>query len=240
MSGTPKASRDREELVPKLRRYRTPIVYDAIERFDVRPKNEGYTDSTIRSLLPSLGAFAGYAWTGKIVGELPEADGERAVPWREVWESVSSALRPSIAVVQDLDQPPGRGCAWGDVGVAIFQALGCVAAITNGSARDLREVEELGFGLFAAGPIVGHANVRFVELNTPVKIGGLVVNPGDLVHADEHGATVIPEGINLVELIRVIDHVIEAEEKVKGFCRTPNFKLDELDDLHSWSMQSTE
>lgn len=234
------AVRSNERLLDQLRGHRTPIVYDAIERFEVRPKSEGYTDASIRCVLPALGSFVGYACTGKIVGELPAADTERVLSWREVWAHAGAARRPSIAVVQDLDQPPGCGCAWGDVSAAIFKALGCVAAVTNGSVRDIRDIEAMGFGLFAQGPIVGHANVRYVEVGTPVKVGGLVVRPGDLIHGDEHGVTVIPAEIDLAELLRVIDHVLASEKMVKDYCRTPAFDPDKLDDLHAWSIESKE
>lgn len=70
------ASGQGDSILDRLRAYRTPTVYDAIERFNLRPKSEGYTDGTIRCIVPSLGAFVGYAWTGKIVGELPAAPGE--------------------------------------------------------------------------------------------------------------------------------------------------------------------
>jgi regulator of RNase E activity RraA len=228
------------DLLKRLRAVRTPIVYDGIERFGIRPKNEGYTEvGGVRSILPTLGAFVGYAWTGRIVGELPPAESEQALSWRDVWANAGRARRPSIAVVQDLDDPPGRGCAWGDVSAAIFRALGCVAAVTNGSVRDVQDVEALGFGLFARGPVVGHANVRFVDVGTPVKVGGLVVHPGDLLHVDVHGVLVIPAEIDLAELLRVIDHVIAAERGVKEYCRTPGFDVVKLDDLHTWSMETS-
>jgi regulator of RNase E activity RraA len=232
---TPSAS-----ALDRLRAQRTPVVYDAIERFGVRPKNAGYTDASIRCMLPSLGSFVGYACTGKIICELPPVEGEQSVSWRDVWEYVSTSRNPSVAVVQDLDQPSGRGCAWGDVSATIFKSLGCTAVVTNGCVRDIREVEAIGFGLFASGPIVGHANARYVEIGTPVKIGGLVVQPGDLIHADEHGAMVIPAEIDLEELLRVIDHAVAAERQVIEFCRGPRFDLDELDRLHTWSMETAE
>jgi regulator of RNase E activity RraA len=227
------------DILDRLRAYRTPTIYDAVERFNLRPKNEGYTDATVRCILPLLGAFVGYAWTGKIVGEQPAQAGEAFVSWRTVWEHVGAARRPSIAVVQDLDQPAGRGCAWGDVSATIFQALGCCAAVTNGSVRDLPEIGSIGFGLFAAGPTVGHANVRYVEVGTPVGVGGMIVRPGDLVHADEHGAMVIPEEIDLENLIRVADHVLDAERRVKHYCHSPEFDVGKLDDLHTWSMETS-
>lgn len=156
-----------------------------------------------------------------------------------MWETVGAAPRPSIAVVQDLDHPPGRGCAWGDVSATIFKALGCVAAVTNGSVRDVPEMESIGFGLFAQGPTVGHANVRFVEVGTPVKVGGMVVRPGDLIHADGHGAMIIPGAIDMEELLRVAACVLAAEERVKRFCGSPAFDVAELDDLHTWSMETS-
>ena len=167
-----------DTILASLRRLRTPIVYDAIERFGLRPRQDGYTDASIRSLLPSLGAFAGYAVTGRIMAELPHESGSQCVPWQDVWTYVDGQRKPSIMVSQDLDQPSGRGCAWGDVAASIFRRLGCVAVITNGTARDISEVEAVGFGLFAQGQIVGHANIRFVEIGGLVKVGGLVVKSG--------------------------------------------------------------
>ena len=227
------------EILERLRAVPTPTVYDAIERFNVRPKSEGYTDGSVRCILPALGAFVGYAWTGKIVGALPQAPGEIALGWNEVWQSVAATKRPSIAVVQDLDQPPGRGCAWGDVSASIFQALGCVAAVTDGSVRDVGEVEAIGFGLFAGGPTVGHANVRFVEVGTPVKVGGLPVRPGDLIHADRHGALIVPGEIDLEALLKTASGILAAEAHVKAMCRSPGFDIEALDALHSWSMETS-
>jgi 4-hydroxy-4-methyl-2-oxoglutarate aldolase len=227
------------DILDRLRTYRTPTLYDAVERFNLRPKNEGYTDATVRCILPTLGAFVGHAWTGKIVGDQPARAGEAVVSWRSVWEHVGATSRPSIAVVQDLDQPAGRGCAWGDVSATIFQALGCCAAITNGSVRDLPEIGLIKFGLFAGGPTVGHANVRYLEIGTPVTVGRMVVQPGDLVHADEHGAMVIPGEIDLEGLIRTAAHVLEAEKRVKHYCQSPEFNVSELDDLHTWSMETS-
>src|SRR5262249_24149378 len=226
-------------LLDRLRAYRTPTVYDAIDRVNVRPKNEGYTDATIRCILPSLGVFVGYAWTGKIVGDQPARPGETVISWRAVWEHAGASPRPSIAVVQDLHKPPGRGCAWGDVSATIFKSLGCRAVITNGSVRDVPEIESMGFGLFAAGPTVGHANVRFVEIGDPVKVGGVDVRPGDLIHADQHGALVIPGEIDLEEILRIADHVLDAEASVKRYCQSPEFDVAKLDDLHTWSMETS-
>ena len=223
-----------------LRRYRTPIVSDALERFGARARTVAYTDATIRSILPALGAFVGYACTGKVMAETPDEPGGAKVSWPDVWRYVHARPKPSLMVCQDLDQPAGKGCAWGDVSAATFTRLGCVAVVTNGAVRDIRAVEEIGFGLFAATAVVGHANIRFVEIDTAVKVGGLIVRPGDLVHADEHGALIVPPGIPLADLVTMIERHMAAERRVIDYALSaPDFSIEGLsrrmDELHDES-----
>ncbi len=216
------------EILAELKKVRTPIVYDAVERFNLRLRSEGYTDSSIRCILPSLGAMVGYACTAKMVAELPPAKGERSVPSKDLWSYVEQSPRPNVIVVQDMDQPAGRGCGWGDVAASIFSNLGCVGAVTNGGVRDIREVERLGFHLFASAPVVGHSYIRYVEIDTPVKIGSIIVYPGDLIHADEHGVLIIPKEVPLEELVKVIRSFLASEKTIVDYCAKPGFKLDEL------------
>ena len=157
------------EILAQLGRIRTPIVYDAVEKFNVRPRTDGLMDSSIRAQLPGLGPVIGYACTGKVVGAHPPGEGERSVAWRELWERVDRTPSPTVVVAQDLDNPPGRSCAWGDVAASLMLRLGAVGAVTNGGVRDLPEVEKLGFQLCAPSPVVGHAHIRWVEIDTPVE-----------------------------------------------------------------------
>jgi 4-hydroxy-4-methyl-2-oxoglutarate aldolase len=131
-------------------------------------------------------------------------------------------------VVQDLDQPAARSCAWGDVAASIFLRLGCVGAITNGGARDLRKVEALGFHLFAPAPVVGHAHIRFVEIDTPATVGSLVVHAGDLIHGDEHGVMVVPNEIPLDKLIPFVTEFLASEKTIVDCCQQPEFDIDKL------------
>ena len=211
-----------------LSQIRTPIVYDTIERLNLRLRNEGYLDTSIRCMFPSLGALVGYACTGKIAAELPPSPQEAVVPSRDVWSYVGRSKQPSVMVVQDMDQPPARGCAWGDVAASIFTALRCAGAITNGGVRDLREVEALKFPLFASSAVVGHAYVRYVAIGTSVKIGGHVINPGDLLHADEHGVLIIPHEVPLDDLIRQAHEFMASEKTVIDYCAAGQFDVDEL------------
>ena len=223
-----------------LRRFRSPIVSDALERFGAQARTVDYTDATIKSILPALGAFVGYACTGKVMAETPDEPRSAKVSWPDVWRYVQAQPKPSLMVCQDLDQPAGKGCAWGDVSAATFTRLGCVAVVTNGSARDIRAVEEIGFGLFASPMVVGHANIRFVEVGTVVKVGGLMVKPGDLIHADEHGAMIIPPEIPIADLVSMIERHMAAERSVIDYAlNAPDFSIEGLtqrmDELHDSS-----
>ena len=211
-----------------LRQIRTPILYDTIERLNLRPRNQGYMDTSIRCIFPGLGAIVGYACTGKVAAELPPAPEETVTPWRDVWSYVGRSQKPSIMVVQDMDQPPARGCAWGDVAASIFTALGCTGAITNGGVRDLPEVEALKFPLFASSAVVGHAYIRYIAAGTPVKVGGQVIHPGDLIHADMHGVLIIPPQVVLEDLVRQAHEFMASEKIVIDYCRSGKFDIDEV------------
>jgi len=219
---------DKNGIFEELKKIRTPIVYDVIERYNLRLRSEGFMDRSIRPVLPSLGIMVGYACTAKVVGTLPPAEGEQVIASGDVWKYVESSPSPGIMVVQDLDEPPARSCTWGDVAAAIFLKLGCVGAVTNGGVRDLPEVEKLGFHLFAPAPVVGHAYIRWVEINTPVEVGSLVVNPGDLIHGDEHGVLVIPKEVDLEKLVADVKRFLASEASLVDYCRQPDFTVDGL------------
>lgn len=99
-----------------------------------------------------------------------------------------------MAVIQDLDSLP-VGSFWGDVQAAVHQALGCIEVITNGGVRDIPAVQKAGFYMFSQEILISHAYVHMAEAGTAVQVCGMAVNPGDLLHADQHGAIVIPAGI---------------------------------------------
>jgi hypothetical protein len=102
-----------QETLIELTRIRTPTLYNANEKFDVRPRTDGIMDPSIRSLLPSLGPMIGYACTGKEVGADPPIEGEPVVAWRGVWELAQKSASPTVMVTQDLDNPSASSCAWG-------------------------------------------------------------------------------------------------------------------------------
>ena len=217
-----------KKYIIELSKIRTPIIYDTIEKFNVRSRDEGWMDTTIKSILPNLGIMCGYACTAKFIGEIPPVKNEKLFSLREIWEYVIESVKPSVMVIQDLDYPNSRSCAWGDISASIFLKLGCIGAITNGGVRDIREVEKLGFNLFAPSTVVGHGHGRYIEKNVPVKIGSLIINPGDLIHADEHGVTIVPNEIPLNDLLKKVKDFLASEKKIIDYCKKPGFKIEKL------------
>lgn len=207
----------------------TPTVANAIETFNIRPRNQGFMDASMRCMLPSLGVMVGYAVTAKIRAAEPPAPGA-AVPRRRMWEYILSIPEPRVVVIQDLDDPP-VGSFWGEVNANIHRALGCVGAVTNGGVRDLDEVEQLGFHLFASQVHVSHAYVHVVEIGTPVEVGGLTVHPGDLLHGDKHGVIQIPLEI-APELFRAAKEVEARERRIIEVCQSPDFSIEKLSELY--------
>jgi regulator of RNase E activity RraA len=108
--------------------------------------------------------------------------------------------------------------------------MGCVGAVTNGSVRDLDEVEPLGFHFFASHIAVSHAYVHIVEVGAPVRVGGLTVRPGDLLHGDRHGVTSIPLdlAVRIPEGVEVVDTM---ERQIINYSQSPEFTVEGLTTL---------
>jgi len=118
------------------------------------------------------------------------------------------------------------GAQFGEVTATIHQKLGCVGHITSGCPRDLDEVHALGFALFGLNPCVSHAYVRLVEFATPVLIGGVAIHSGDLIHADKHGACIIPHQV-AHRLHEACAEVERRERPLLEICRSDAFDLEE-------------
>ena len=180
-------------MIDALRKISSPSVANAIETFKVRPRNQGQMSSDIKTLFPEMGPLVGYAVTAVIRAEPEPMEGHRASTFGW-WDYVLSIPAPRVVVVHDLDEPRGQGAQWGEVQANIHKALGCAGVITDGSVRDLDEVRGLGFQFAAAHVSVSHAYVHMVDFGLPIKVGGLWVKPGDLLHADHHGVVEHPHG----------------------------------------------
>jgi 4-hydroxy-4-methyl-2-oxoglutarate aldolase len=210
-----------------LRRLDTCAVANAIDTFNLRLRNEGFADSSITCAFPRLAPMAGYAVTVKIRCSSPPPVGHAYADRTDWWSEILKMPAPRVVVLQDVDTHPGTGAFLGEVHCNILLALGCVGAVTNGAVRDLPAVEGTRFQLFAGSVAVSHAYSHIVEIGGEVEIGGLKVNPGDLLHADRHGVLSVPVEI-AAEIPKVAGKILEQERKLIALCRAQDFTLEKL------------
>lgn len=206
-----------------LRRWPTPAISNAIELFNIRPRNEGSILPEIKCAFPEMKPMIGYAATAVITAESSEG---RRVPASEWWEVIRKTPEPRVAVMHDIDRPV-IGSFWGEVNANIHKALGCAGTVTDGSVRDLDEVEELGFHFFSSCITVSHAYVHLIDVGIPIKVGGLLVKPGDLIMGDKHGVIAIP-----LEIARDVPKAAQMmedwERRVINFCKSKEFNVEGL------------
>ena len=202
-------------------------VSNAIERLDVRLRNEGFTDISVRCLSPALPPMLGYAATGRMrSAEAPTASYcyHERMDW---WEYVATIPSPRVIVLEDIDTHPGFGALFGEIHAQIGRALGCVGYVTNGAVRDLKEIGRTGFHLFARGISVSHAYAHVVDFGGPVKVGGLLINPGDLLHGDLHGVVSVPAAI-AAKIPGVAAELLAEEGELIQLCQPGQFSLEKL------------
>jgi regulator of RNase E activity RraA len=211
--------------IEALRRYNTPTISNAIELFGVRPRHTGFLPHTIRCLLPQLGVMLGYAVTSQTKASPAEPGEPTPDLLADYLRYVANQPGLKVSVAEDLDDPPGLGAQFGEVTATIHKKLGCVGHITSGCPRDLDEVRALGFHLFGLNPCVSHAYVRLVGFGKPVRLGGVIVDPGALIHADKHGVCVIPHDI-APRLADACAEVERTERPLLEICRSPEFSLE--------------
>jgi regulator of RNase E activity RraA len=215
------------EQLEALRRLDACTLANAIETFHERLRDEGFMDSAIRCLFPSLPPMLGYAATVKIRGSAPPI-GDGVFPDRtDWWDHIASQPAPRIVVIQDVATCPGRGALVGEVHMSILQAINCVGVLTNGSVRSLPAAERAGFHLFSGSVSVSHAYVHIIEIGTPVEIGGLKIRSGDLLHGDLHGVQSIPLGI-AAQIPLVAAQISARKRELIALCHSLEFSLEKL------------
>jgi regulator of RNase E activity RraA len=176
-----------------LRSIDTPTVCNLIEVVAPERRGFGYTVRHLHCAFPDLPPMVGFAKTVTMRAQDKVALGEAGYMNKRLdyLDYVATAPCPSIAVIQDLDDIVGYGAFWGEVQSNVHKALGCLGTITNGSIRDIPMIPP-GFQMLAGSIAPSHAYVHVVDFGSNVNIHGMAVKSGDLIHADRHGAVVVP------------------------------------------------
>jgi 4-hydroxy-4-methyl-2-oxoglutarate aldolase len=150
-----------EEELDTLRRFDTCMVANAVETFNVRLHNTGFTNASIHCMFEDAPPMVGYAATARLRSGQPPVVGSSFRDRADFWNSILEIPAPRILVLEDKDSPPGRGAFVGDMHSAILKALGCIGYVTNGAVRELPSVRTSGIQLFAGSVAVSHAYAPF-------------------------------------------------------------------------------
>jgi 4-hydroxy-4-methyl-2-oxoglutarate aldolase len=202
-------------------------VANAIETFDVRLRNEGFADGSIRCMTGDLPPAVGYAATARVRCASPPPVGHRYHDRTDWWTYILSVPAPRFVIVQDIDERHGLGAFVGDVHANILRALGCVAYATNGSVRDVAAIRAIQMPLFGSAVALSHAFTHIVDFGEPVEVGGLPVTSGDLLFGDAHGLQSVPVDV-VGGLSAVAADQILKEQEIIRFCQSPQFSIDNL------------
>lgn len=214
-----------------LTAFDTPTICNALEQLAPHTQARGYTTQPFVCGFPQMKPIIGYARTAAIrsvqPGTLPAA--EQSALRSAYYRSIDTGPKPSIVVIQDLDENAGTGAFWGEVQSAIHVGLGARGLVTNGSVRDLDQWAP-GFQFVAGRISASHAFARPVSVGGDVDVLGLRVRTGDLIHADRHGAVIVPP-----DLVRALPdaarNVAAREARILAVARGPACTAGKLIDV---------
>jgi regulator of RNase E activity RraA len=214
------------DVLEGLRSLDTPTVCNALEFVAPERRSYGFTSQPLVCPRPELRSVVGFARTATIRAAHPSDDADVAYARNAYYEYIDAGPKPCVVVIQDLDAEPGYGSFWGEVNSAIHMGLGCEAAVTNGSVRDLPDLAD-GFQILAGRVGPSHAHIHVVDFGRPVTVAGMRVSDGDLIHADQHGAVVVPAAA-AAELPAIAELIVRRERIVIEATQEPGFDVASL------------
>lgn len=209
-----------------LKQWDTPTICNGLELVVPERRAIGFTTEPMVAVDAKLPPIVGLARVGTIRAKAPPTG---LVANRLDWyDYVADADLPTVVVLQDLDDPPGYGAFWGEVHSAVHKALGALGCVTNGSFRDVAAWAE-GFQMIGGRIGPSHAHVHLVAFGSKVDVFGMEVLHDDVIHADYHGAVVIPAAA-VRQLPAAIDLIARREKVILDICRAPDFTSAKLRD----------
>lgn len=185
---------DSEDLLRNLAQIDTPTLANAIEILNIRNRASGFCNRLMRQLTPEFGVMCGYAVTVQAVTMTPETTERNASVsnYLKLCRAIERSPKPAVVVFQETSGFPEYSAHIGEVLVSLFRHFGAIGVVSDSAVRDITEIRQLGFQLFAPGLVASHANIALEVINEPVTVCGMRVHPGDLLHGDENGLISVP------------------------------------------------
>mgnify|MGYP001238137720 FL=1 len=215
------------ELCDALREWDSPTVSNAIELLECRDRTLGFASAEVCCQFPELEPMVGYAVTCTIDSSTP--GGQRPSRIGDLIERLESAPKPSVVVAQHKGPDRMRSCFVGDMVSTLFHLLGAAGAVSDTPSRDIASIQGRapGFQLFGPGVISSHGNGAILEIDVPVMIGGMSIEPGDLVHGDLNGLISVPIGM-AQEAVALCAQVRADEQEIFDLMDTEPLPVAEL------------
>jgi regulator of RNase E activity RraA len=212
-----------------LAEFDTPTICNALEVVAPERRSMGFTTETMVCPFPDRKPMVGYARTGMVRAmEKPDLDKAALRQGRlDYYRYIASGEAPKIVVLQDLDSKKGFGCFWGEVNTAIHKGLGCAGLVTDGGVRDLDAVAP-AFDILCGKVTPSHAWVHPVAFGGQVDVFGMVVASDDLIHADRHGAVIIPHAVAR-DVVAAAELCGRREEPILAAARGADFSMAKLE-----------
>lgn len=210
-------------LLDLLKSVDTPTVCNAIEVAQGRRGFDRFTRGTVICTEPEAGAVVGFARTASLSAIAPPTEPPEAIRARRMdyYRYMATAPKPAIAVVEDVDYPNAIGAYWGEINTTVHKGFGLAGTLTNGVVRDLGDLPQ-GYPVIAGSVGPSHGYVHIKTIGQPVRVFGLTVAEGDLIHADRHGALVVPPEV-IPQLAGAIRKLLETEQLVLEPARAKGF-----------------
>ncbi|HEY2135034.1 MAG TPA: RraA family protein [Xanthobacteraceae bacterium] len=212
-----------------LRSIDTPTVCNLLEMVAPERRGHGYTVKHLHCPFPELPPMVGFAKTVTIRtrDSVPLGQASYMSKRLDYLDYVAAAPLPSVVVIEDLDgEHAGYGAFWGEVQSNLHKALGCLGTVTNGSIRDIPMIPP-GFQMLAGSISPSHAYVHVVDFGVPVHVHGMAVTSHELVHADRHGAVVVP--VETIAALRpAFDKLTAQEARIIQASRAPGATVETI------------
>lgn len=218
-----------DELIADLQTIDTPTVCNALELLIPERRGYGFTTQPLVCTRPELPPMVGIARTAAIRSAHPShLKGREAGAMNDGYYAyIDEGPKPSIIVIQDMDDAQrGYGSYWGEVNSNIHKGLGALGVITDGSVRDLPDIAD-GFQMMADRVGPSHAYVHVVGYGAPISVAGMRIVSGELIHADQHGAVVIPWTV-ADQVLDAAKQIAEREAVIINAAQQPGFSIDSL------------
>lgn len=166
----------------------------------------------------------------KIVGKavtVQTMDGD----WAKPVEAIDVAQKGEVIVIKCSGY---RDAVWGELATSSCINKKIAGVVIDGAIRDVDDIRKLDFPIFARREVPNAGEPKgFGEINVKVECGGIGVNPGDWIVADDNGVMVVPRE-DAFEIAKRSLEVKKHEERVRAEIVDKGRTLAEIVELYKW------